>query len=81
MNIDTEKLDLDVLALLYLTAFREKKGSPWRTWKGHDWDVLDRLYQKGLISDPKNKSKSVALSEEAYQSAKELFEAKYNREG
>jgi hypothetical protein len=79
MNIDTEKLDLDVLALLYLTAFREREDLPWRTWKGHDWEVLDRLHQKGLISDPKSKSKSVALSEEGYQTAKELFEAKYDR--
>jgi len=34
MEFDTDKIDDDVLALLYLTAFREKKDLPWRAWKG-----------------------------------------------
>jgi hypothetical protein len=75
--LDTQKIDEDVLALLYLTSFREKKDFPWRAWKGHDWDVLDRLCQAGLIFDPKNKNKSVAFTDEGYQRAKQLFEAKY----
>jgi hypothetical protein len=51
-----------VLALLYLTSITERGVT--RAWKGHDWDVLNRLCKKGLISDPKSKSKSVVLSEE-----------------
>jgi len=42
-------------------------------WKGHDWDVLDRLYERGYISDPKRKSKSVALTEAGERLARELF--------
>ena len=55
-----------MLALLHLTSFTEGKGELafTRAWKGHDWEALDRLHQKGLISDPKNKNKSVALSSE-----------------
>jgi hypothetical protein len=62
MEIDEEKVDEAVLALLYLTTFKDKPR--WRAWKGHSWDVLDRLHQKGYISDPATKAKSVLLSEE-----------------
>jgi hypothetical protein len=50
MNVDTERLDETVLALLYLGRHEE-----YRTWKGFDWDVLGRLHGKGYISDPVNK--------------------------
>jgi hypothetical protein len=33
MEYDTDKIDDDVLALLYLVAFKEK-DLPWRAWKG-----------------------------------------------
>jgi len=81
MEFDTDKMDDDVLALLYLTAFQEKKDLPWRTWKSQDWEVMERLCQKGYISDPKSKAKSVLLTEEGYQKAKRLFEAKYLKKG
>ena len=79
MEFDTDKIDDDVLALLYLTSFREKKDWPWRTWKGQDWEVMNRLCQKGYISDPKSKAKSVTFSEEGFERARRLFEAKYAR--
>lgn len=72
MEIDEEKVDETVLALLYLTTFKDKPR--WRAWKGHSWDVLDRLHQKGYISDPATKAKSVLLSEEGAQRSRDLFE-------
>jgi hypothetical protein len=39
MEIDEEKVDDTVLALLYLTTFADKPR--WRAWKSHSWDVLD----------------------------------------
>jgi len=42
--------------------------------KGHDLDALERLHEKGYISDPKSKSKSVVMSAEGAQRAQELFE-------
>jgi hypothetical protein len=72
MNYDTEKVDEAVLALLWLTAFREKKDRPWNTWKGHDWEAMNRLHEKGFISDPRNKNKSVGLSDEGARRAEEL---------
>ena len=53
MKPNTDKIDDAVLALLHLTSFTEGKGefAFTRAWKGHDWEALDRLHQKGLISD------------------------------
>jgi hypothetical protein len=65
-----------VLALLHLTSFTEGKGGLafTRAWKGHDWEALDRLHQKGHISDPKSKAKSVGLSKEGSAMAEALFQ-------
>ena len=72
MKYDTDKVDDVVLALLHLTS--SSHGGIIRAWKGHDWDALDRLHERGLISDPKTKAKSVVLSDEGAQRAKELFQ-------
>jgi Domain of unknown function (DUF6429) len=72
MEIDEEKVDVAVLALLYLTTFKDKPR--WRAWKGHNWDSLDRLHQKGYISDPVTKEKSILLTEEGVKQPQILFE-------
>jgi hypothetical protein len=33
-------------------------------WKSFDWDVMNRLHEKGFISDPVDKAKAVALTDE-----------------
>lgn len=71
MNYNEEKVDEMVLALLYLTSFTV--GGITRAWKGQDWDVLNRLHEKGLISDPKSKAKSVMLSDDAAKESARLF--------
>ena len=43
MDVDEEKVDDMVLALLYLTTFEDKPRL--RAWKGHNWDALDRLHR------------------------------------
>src|SRR6266496_1939598 len=72
MEYDKDKVDDLVLALLYLTSFRDHGFV--RAWKSHDWDALDRLCDKGFISDPKSKSKSVVLSDAGARRAQELFQ-------
>ena len=72
MDLDTQKIDEAVLALLYLTTFRD--GPVHRAWKGHDWEALNRLHDAGLIGDPKSKAKSVVLTEEGEARSRELFE-------
>jgi hypothetical protein len=71
MDYDKEKVDEMVLALMRLVMHGDKYGV--RAWKSFDWDTLDRLHEKGLISDPKSKAKSVALSEEAVKLSESLF--------
>jgi hypothetical protein len=72
MDIDHEKVEQTVLALLYLTSFSDKFGL--RTWKGHDWQVMNFLHEKGYISNPATKAHSVAFTEEGERLSKELFE-------
>ena len=68
MNIDEEKIDDTALALLYLTLHDKC-----RVWKQIDWEVLNRLHEKGLISDPVNKSKPVILTEDGLEQSQLLF--------
>jgi uncharacterized protein DUF6429 len=72
MDIDTEKLEQAVLALLHLNMIDEKSGK--RAWKALPWSVMDQLHQKGYISDPAMKNKSVWLSDEGAKLSEELFE-------
>lgn len=58
------------MALLYLGLH-----DGCRAWKGFDWDAMGRLHQKGLISDPVGKAKSVVLTEEGLREAERLFHA------
>jgi hypothetical protein len=75
MEYDRDKIDEVVLALLYLTLHDEV-----RAWKGHDWDAMDRLHAKGYISNPATAAKSVVLTEEGLQRAKQLFEKHFSKD-
>ena len=70
-ELRAEDVDEAVLALLHLNAF-EDHGVV-RAWKTFDWDAMDRLHEKGLITDPKSKAKSVVLTEEGERAAEEAF--------
>ena len=71
MEIDTNKIDDAVLALLHLTRCDYKFGAA--AWKSHDWDALNRLHEKGYIGKPIGKAKSVTLTDEGKAKAEELF--------
>jgi hypothetical protein len=62
MDVDTDRIDEAVLALLFLTKCDDRFGAA--AWKSHDWDALNRLHEKGFIGNPVNKNKSVELTEE-----------------
>lgn len=68
MEIDKDKIDDVILALLYLTLDRDG-----RAWKGFDWSAMNRLHEKGFIGDPVNKAKSVWLTEEGISRSEKLF--------
>jgi hypothetical protein len=74
MEIDHDKIDEAVLALLWLTLH---DGG--RAWKGFDWTTMNRLYEKGFICDPVDKTKSVVLTDEGLQKAEELFKTLFTR--
>jgi hypothetical protein len=74
MEIDEDKIDDAVLALLWLTLHDDR-----RAWKGHDWASLGRLHQKDLILDPVGKTKSVVLTDEGLRRSKALFMALFAR--
>ena len=74
MDIDTDRIDEAVLALLYLTLHNGVHA-----WKGHDWDALDRLYRKGMIDNPVGKAKSVVLTAEGVAESERLFRELFER--
>jgi len=71
MEINEEKLEQTVLALLQMNL---SDDSGRRAWKSLPWSVMDSLHKKGYISDPATKNKSVLLTEEGAKLSEELFE-------
>jgi hypothetical protein len=67
-ELDLQRIDEAVLALLLLGRH---EGD--RVWKSFDWDVMDRLHAKGMISNPASKAKSVVLTEAGAREAERLF--------
>jgi hypothetical protein len=74
MDIDTDKIDGAVLALLDLTL---RNGYP--AWKAHDRDALDRLHQKGMIGDSVGKAKSMVFTAEGLAESKRLFHTPFEK--
>jgi len=68
MDIDNDKIDEAVLALLSLTLHDDV-----RAWKSFDWDAMNRLYEKGYILNPVGKAKSVVLTEKGLAQSERLF--------
>jgi hypothetical protein len=79
MNIDEDKVDEFTLALLFLVTHERQEGLGARAWKGFDWDTMNRLHEKGFISNPAGKAKSVVMTEEGFLKAQELFERHFAR--
>ena len=73
-SVDWERVDEAALALMLLGLHQG-----WRSWKGFDWQVLNRLHEKGFIADPKNKAKSVVFTEEGIEESQRLFEMFFRR--
>ena len=69
MKYNQKKVDEAVLGLLYLALH---DGD--RVWKSFDWEAMNRLYEKGFISNPVGKAKSVVLTEEGLKESEKLFE-------
>lgn len=68
MEIDKDRIDDAILALLYLTL-----DGDGRAWKGFDWSAMNRLHEKGFIGNPVNKAKSVWLTYKGIVRSEQLF--------
>ena len=78
-DADAEKVAEVALALLWLGAHDDDGMT--RAWKSVDWDVTDLLHEKGWISDPKSKAKSVLLTREGERLAEAYFEKHLSKNG
>jgi hypothetical protein len=72
--VDWDRVDEAALAIMLLGLH-----DGLRTWKGFDWEVLNRLHEKGLITDPKSKAKAVIFTQEGLESAQRLFDRLFGR--
>lgn len=70
--MDDEIRELSLL-LLYLTSWKDDEFhvEMQRSWKGYPFDILDTLNEEGFI-DGSKQAKSVYLTEEGIEEAKEL---------
>ncbi|OAX64548.1 hypothetical protein A6R71_10995 [Xanthomonas translucens pv. arrhenatheri] len=69
MEYDDKKISEMVLALLGVFEFENG-----RVWKKIDFAVMDELFEKGYVTDPRNRAESVYLTEEGLRLAKALAE-------
>lgn len=67
-SLDEDKIDDAILALLRLGLH-----SKHRAWKGFNWDSMERLHEKGFISDPVGKAKSVWFTDEGLEKSEQLL--------
>ena len=74
MEYDEAKIEDTVLALL--GAFEFDNG---RAWKRFDFDVMEALFAKGLITDPRGKQESVYLTEAGVVRAKSLAQSMFGQ--
>ena len=63
-GIDSEKLAEVALGILSLTLHDG------RVWKSLDWSLMNVLHEKGWITDPVSKTRSVLLTEEGSRLAR-----------
>ena len=68
MAFDRERAGDLVLALMQLTLHEER-----RAWKSFDWDVMNDLFERGLITDPRRKAKSVLLTDDGLARSREMY--------
>ncbi|MBS1191541.1 MAG: hypothetical protein H6R10_3333 [Rhodocyclaceae bacterium] len=70
MKLNADRIDEAVLALLHLGLH---DGT--RAWKSFDWDAMTRLHEKGYITDPVGRAKSVMFTEAGLRESERLLKA------
>lgn len=75
MEIDTDRIDEAVLALLYL-GLRDR----YRAWKGFDWDAMDRdgpAARKGFHLQPRQQGQVGRVHRGGLREAERLFRERF----
>ena len=67
MAYDQSRIDEAVLALLAAHIFDTNSS-----WKGYDFEVMNRLHEAGYLFNPVGKQKSVQLTEDGMERGLEL---------
>jgi len=75
MEYDTDKIDDVALAVLAVTL-----GADNRAWKGIAWEITDRLFEKGLIENPRNKNASMVFTEQGRARAEALMAKLFSKQ-
>jgi hypothetical protein len=60
---------IDDAVLALLAAYSSDDGN---AWKGYDFEIMNRLHEQGLISNPVNRNKSIWLTEEGVARGREI---------
>ena len=68
MDIDRDRIDEAILALLFLG-----RHDGVRAWKSFDWAAMSSFLVTGLISNPVGKTKSVVFTDEGLRQSEALF--------
>ncbi|MGJ8605559.1 MAG: DUF6429 family protein [Marivita sp.] len=74
MALDIDKIDDAALAILSLTLHYGDQ-----VWKGVDWAITDLLHNKGLIEDPRRKTKSLTLMPEGIERAQAVLAREFTK--
>jgi hypothetical protein len=72
--VDGDRVDEAALAIMFLGLH-----DGWRAWKGIDWEVLNRLHDRGFITDPRSKAKSVIFTEGGLEESQRLLAMLFGR--
>ena len=63
MPYDDQKIEDALLALITVVSNRE----PGHFWKNYDFDLMNILYEKGYITQPRSRKKSAHLTLEGQE--------------
>jgi hypothetical protein len=74
-------LDEDFLAEAALALMSLTRHAGDRVWKQYPWELTDRLFALGYITDPKSKAKSVRLTPEGSAHAERVLREQFGRSG
>lgn len=67
MKYDEKLIEEAVLALL--TTFSTHTGN---SWKGYDFEIMNRLHEQGFIQNPVNKNKSIWLTAQGLERGRQI---------